>query len=213
VSDLLCVTCAVLRHLREGQSPRRPNVPRVCDGCRAHLARMLAEIPDVLLRLSVSPTRGTGEIVTRAFESKAPLNLDALGDRAGIGLGSPLGRLDAWVRDWAEIRREQLPVPTLFAVTTWLSVRLDWACAQHDAVDEFAAELRQIRQALRRWQDEVDGEDAGRCPRRPGDHRCDTQLVVDAYQPVITCPRCGASWDRRKGDWLDLRSQQAQVAA
>ncbi len=219
MSDLLCVTCPVLRgRHRDGDCrcggcrPRRPDRPPVCEGCRAHLERMLTEIPDVLLGIPYARIWGASEIKSKAYESKPPIDVEALGDLAGIGLGSPLGVLDGWARDWAETRRERLPLPTLYSVTTWLTVRLEWACDQHPAVDEFAQDVRQLRQRLRRWEERQDGSPVGPCPRRPDDQRCGGRLVADPYERTITCPRCGAVWDRETGGWVQLVAQQAAAA-
>jgi Zn ribbon nucleic-acid-binding protein len=59
--------------------------------------------------------------------------------------------LDQWVRDWQETRarREGLPVPTVPELVRWLRHRLEWACDEHPAVDEFAAEVRETLAALR----------------------------------------------------------------
>jgi hypothetical protein len=59
--------------------------------------------------------------------------------------------LDLWVRDWQETRarREGLPVPTVPELVRWLRHWLEWACDEHPAVDEFAAEVRETLAALR----------------------------------------------------------------
>lgn len=77
-----------------------------------------------------------------------------------IGHISVAAVLDSWVRDWIEVRAigEHPPLPTVAALCDWLGKRLDWACGRaplryhdvgHPAVDEFAAELRRVRSALR----------------------------------------------------------------
>src|SRR5688500_18208072 len=50
--------------------------------------------------------------------------------------------LEFWARDWADGRRERAPVPTVPLLAGWLLLRLDWACATHPALDEFAGKLR-----------------------------------------------------------------------
>lgn len=59
--------------------------------------------------------------------------------------------LDGWVRDWREHRDrgEGLPEATVPALARWLSVRLDDACDDHPAVDEFHDEIKQLRSSLR----------------------------------------------------------------
>lgn len=56
--------------------------------------------------------------------------------------------LEFWVRDWADIRREGIPLPNVRELSRWLLDRLEWACAHHPAIDEFAEKVRQIRSAL-----------------------------------------------------------------
>jgi hypothetical protein len=59
--------------------------------------------------------------------------------------------LDGWVRDWRthRSRGEGLPEPTVKILSDWLLTRLDDACDDHPAIDEFSAALRQIHGALR----------------------------------------------------------------
>jgi hypothetical protein len=56
--------------------------------------------------------------------------------------------LEFWVTDWADIRREGRPLPTVPRLAEWLLDRLEWACAHHPAIDEFAGKLRDIRNVL-----------------------------------------------------------------
>lgn len=56
--------------------------------------------------------------------------------------------LEFWARDWADIRREGIPLPNVPELSEWLRNRLEWACEHHPAIDEFAGKLRQLRTAL-----------------------------------------------------------------
>lgn len=56
--------------------------------------------------------------------------------------------LDFWVRDWANIRGEGLPVPEVGRLCGWLSDRLDWALREHPALDEFAGDVSRLLGAL-----------------------------------------------------------------
>lgn len=83
--------------------------------------------------------------------SRAPHARGVLGmDEEQIGDLSVATVLDTWVRDWREVRGrgEGLPEPTVAALCRWLADRCEWACDEHPAVDEFAAELRDVRSAL-----------------------------------------------------------------
>jgi len=68
-----------------------------------------------------------------------------------IGNVSVAAVLDSWVRDWIDVRAigERRPIASVSSLYGWLSVRLDWACDEHPAIDEFATELRHLRGALR----------------------------------------------------------------
>lgn len=56
--------------------------------------------------------------------------------------------LEFWARDWADERRERSPYPTVPVLARWLVDRLDWACARHSALVEFADKLRDLRGTL-----------------------------------------------------------------
>lgn len=115
--------------------------------------------------------------------------------------------LDSWVRDWRDTLwpDHHLPVATVDELVSWLRHRLWDACDHHPAIDEFAAEIRALRSALRRAAGEGDqrpqlceGVDCPRCGlrmmyRRPdgtGDvdcHNPDCQAVygLDAYRELV----------------------------
>lgn len=58
--------------------------------------------------------------------------------------------LHGWCRDVAETRRESEPHPDPATQCRYLLDRLDWACDEHPAVDELAAELGDLWHALYR---------------------------------------------------------------
>lgn len=61
-------------------------------------------------------------------------------------------RLDLWARDWISYQRcpgNHLPVPAVPTLVAWLRMRCGWACDEHPAVDDFAAEMRELRAVLR----------------------------------------------------------------
>lgn len=66
-----------------------------------------------------------------------------------VGRLSVASVLNAWVRDFAELRREVGPEPTVGLLCRYLGDRLDWAYTEHDAVDEFAGEVGDVWHALR----------------------------------------------------------------
>jgi hypothetical protein len=68
-----------------------------------------------------------------------------------IGRQSAATILDQWVRDTRDILfpGHHLPPATVDELVGWLRMRLDTICDRHHAVDEFAAEIRDLRGALR----------------------------------------------------------------
>jgi len=220
---LLCVCCPVLRP--KGR-PRRPNTPQVCDGCRERLSGDLSGLPETYALVDADPVRGTSEIRSREYESRPPLNIAALSllgrgsvipstdgrhwPQDQLGTVPPLDLLGWWVEDWITTRamREQMPAMVMTTVTTWLSLRLDWACDQHLAIDEFAQDVRQLASQLRPFAGKDGGTRVGNCPRAYGDDRCNTPLYVDPYVNEIRCTRCKQTWRRQDGEWMHLRAQQ-----
>jgi hypothetical protein len=146
---------------------------------------------------------------TRALMARAFLGLDP--DQ--IGDLSVATILETWVRDWREtlFPTEHLPEPYVTTLCRWLGDRLDVACDDHPAIDEFAAEMSQLTRTVATVSqvDHSRGEYVGTCPVLTRDEtRCGTILRVDPYVDEIQCNRCGTKWNRRKGDWLRLRGQQ-----
>jgi hypothetical protein len=226
-----CVVC---------RNPRRiPNRPPVCDGCREALCSHLGEIPTLFARLdSARIGSGTGPKVSGSKEPPLPLNEDnvdlALPARIGsvdirmrgdwaLKGGDPLQvgylpiatELDFWVRDWIThdwCPGNHLPAPTVSTLAGWLRVRLDDACDQHPAIDEFAGKLKSLRRALVHAVGDIKatGERVGRCPTiLRDDTRCGATLHADPYVDQIQCARCGTSWERRR--WLTLAAAQDDV--
>ena len=164
------------------------------------------------------PGQRGGAKVHAAPSSVPPLSLDVVDLTSGVNhearrllargvLGlddDQVGHLSAatilhgWVRDWADIRREAEPMPTVRELSRWLSDRLDWACEKHPALDEFARDLFELQAAL----DAITGQLPARpqrvdrpCPacgwwalsKAPGEEyircgRCDRALTDDEYR-------------------------------
>ncbi len=68
-----------------------------------------------------------------------------------VGHQSIATMLDEWVREWVATRArgEHLPTATVDALTRWLAHRVEWACDEHPAIGDFAAEMRHLRSDLR----------------------------------------------------------------
>jgi hypothetical protein len=159
-----CVVCPQMR--QDQEEPRVYARAQVCERCRLSLAEMLDSIPHLYDSLPEHLERGTGtwERVTGGdvvaalpfVEDVWDLLLPVRQPLAGtdqIGYLSVKTTMHGWVRDWAETRgkRELGALASVDEHVRWLSDRLDWACDLHPAVDEFAAELRALTRAMRRY--------------------------------------------------------------
>lgn len=169
-----CIACPQLH----GNKPRLFMRAQVCDRCRTHLADLLAAVPDLYARLPEHLERSTGVWervsggdVTAAlpfvedvwdlllgYRSPAVTLSKTPEDRredmlCQVGYLSVITVVTTWTRDWATHRRkrELAALATVEDHTRWLTDRLDWACADHPAVDEFAADLRALTRAMRRY--------------------------------------------------------------
>jgi hypothetical protein len=222
-----CVTCPVLA---PSIAPRIPSWPATCDSCRQRLRRDLSGLPDAVASLPREPGTGHGPRVSGTPEPRLPVRLlvvdltlpanhgslrpwsHRFDDEDQVGPLSVATVLDAWVRDWVETReqREHLPPANVVNLVEWLFDRLDWACDEHPAVDEFASDLRDTVRAVHSAQQLGGaGEKVGRCPMvLRDDTRCAAPLRADPYMDRITCQRCGSSWYRPDGGWWHLRALQ-----
>lgn len=142
----LCVIC---QH-------RTPEQPMVCDGCRRRMIDDLTNLVAAWQSLSAEPGKGATVRVSGTREKPLGVKVAALdlmlparhirpirdiyGDQTGAQPVAVL--LDSWVRDWAELRGEHLPAPTVSNLAAWLDIRLDWACDEHPAIDDYAREVR-----------------------------------------------------------------------
>ncbi len=186
---------------------RRPYArAQVCDGCRTWLAGqpgLIAELHAGLDDALVPATSG-GQRVSGSREAPLPLAVDALDlglpARAGtitdpyddqVGHVSVATVLDTWVRDWAGQRREGLPAADVATLARWLADRTDWACDTHTAVDEYAAELRQLTRTLR-----VVTGTAQLVVRLPAPcPDCDLLSLIRADgEDHVRCTECGRLW-------------------
>jgi hypothetical protein len=113
-----------------------------------------------------------------------------------VGVVPVATRLAAWVADWIDTGApgSVQPAPTVEILTGWLSVptRLDWACKHHPAIDDFAAEVKEIIGALYA----VNGHAAAKpehmagipCPGLTCDMMALYRTAGDIY---VECDRCG----------------------
>lgn len=159
---MICVLC----------QRRETERAQACDPCRLWLPTVLRDIGELHTTLDVTARTGAaGPRVSGSREAPVPLALDVLdltaaarlgsrgphargvlGDDDQIGHLSVATELEFWVIDWigARDKSEHRPEPTVTVMIGWLGDRLDDACDDHPAVDEFAADMRTLRAVLRR---------------------------------------------------------------
>lgn len=93
--------------------------------------------------------------------------------------------LDSWVRDWCETLGYSDPprVPTVSRLAGWLQIWLAMACREHDAIDEYARDIRVLAAKMRR--------------------AINRDLSPVRYE--APCPYCGTKTLRREpgGDWIE----------
>jgi len=207
---MICVCC---QH-------REAEWPRVCNGDRQRLRDTLRQIVELYAELpaALEPGRGGGPRVSGSREAPLPLRLAAL-DMLGPGTPSvsdrfadqvgelpPAVLLDQWVRDWVDARdqAEHVPPPVVAGLVTWLLNRLDWACDDHPAIDEFAQEITKLHRGLVTVLGQSEGKYfIGFCPtQREDGQRCGKALTADPWIDRIACPRCRTEWPREKWKWL-----------
>jgi len=148
-----CIACP---QLRAGE-PRIYERAQACEGCRSRLRSLLAELLEAYSQLELVKGSTAGARVSGSRTPPLPLAVTALDltmparvcvvrDTDGDQVGHPgvASVLDSWARDWQTYRPELLPSPNVSSLTGWLTDRLEWACDQHPAIDDFAAELRSL---------------------------------------------------------------------
>lgn len=116
-----------------------------------------------------------------------------------------------WATDWAEQLDHYRPPRTVSALVTWLRNRLNWACDDHPAVDEFAAELRAQVGRLRAL--------AGILRARPelcegvACQHCDTRALW-RIEGRVECGECGRIYTTEEYvTWVRELAQQTRKAA
>jgi hypothetical protein len=106
----------------------------VCRGHRHKIERMIAELPglydDLGTALTWSEKRDAEQGKAKNGAKNAGLNLNHLVVDARDEIHAELVRM---VRHIAEERSFTPPADTVGALATWLTVQIDWLCAQPDA--------------------------------------------------------------------------------
>lgn len=127
--------------------------------------------------------------------------------------------LETWERDWRESRGLAISgtwpdlTTALAAIVRFLHAHLDWACDNHDAIDDFADEVNRVRQAMKAARgDTPDSVYVGRCPTLVGDRPCGARLYASTWVDVIRCPQCKAKRERPEWEHLGKIMKEGGVA-
>lgn len=180
-----------------------------CERCEHTMRQQLRHLPDdasrILDELYAWRTLPGGRSNGDPAEGALPGGTDLLSASATLTskAGLEYDKLANWDEIWRETRG--LPprdtAPTLTGVCDFLTVHLAWACKEFDAIDEFAAQLRDaVKVAQAVLADERTWVKFGRfkCPTTQGDNECGNQLWVDHTDqawPAIACRACNARWE------------------
>jgi len=169
-----CILCPSTD--RDGQ-PKDPNwaMPgmQVCEGHYARTDRVLEVIPAQWGTLSAAPGSGSGQARVSGSSEQSlgvrvpvldligPANPGAVTDLFGdqSGFVSVATILDSWASDWAAVRGETRPLPTVGRLAEWLRDRLPWAAAEHPALEDFSQDLHRTAWALRAANGDLPGDD------------------------------------------------------
>lgn len=186
----------------------------VCSACRGWLAYDLDRIYDYarVLPAATAPTRAVEggiplrlAVVDLGLPARGGADTGTIHDEHGDQLGEipAAARLGSWVQDWIEVRGAGERVwfnPSASTLADWLYVRLDWACDHHQAIDEFAKEIRTLLAAMRRA---LDLEAPAAVTYRIQCPHCLTATLVRAVGATwIECHSCGRLWS--DGEYGDL---------
>lgn len=166
-----CVTCT------------KPTSEYLCPGCGDHLARDLADVPDLCAELDTTRYR-LDHVTARAAvgrDAEKPLAWKEPAADAAWVLADTLG---TWARDLAHVRHVPLDPRTVADVAGWLEHRIDWLRAHPDAAqahDEISNAVRNTRRAI-----DLPANRArfhvGPCPEHVDEQRCPGE--VWAYIPT-----------------------------
>lgn len=187
--------------------------------CATRLGENLRDIPAHYALMGAVLAPGTSSAAARVSGTRTaplPVRLEPLNLRARGGI---ITILATWEADWRETRgltpaTRGLSATDLSAIVLWLRAHLPWAITEHPAVDEFAAEIRDLLHQCRA----VAGllptmTRIGDCQALDGDQQCGAALYADAHAEEIRCRRCGSRWTR--GQWVLLGKtlREADTAA
>lgn len=181
-----------------------------CHPCQRRIDDDLAALPGLYADLAASLAPGAGGDGPRVSGSRSapvPVRLDAL---SLIADGGVTATLEAWVIDWADRgyatpgRGGRLEHRLDLAVRT-LRFNLDTAARQHEALDEFAAEIAKARRAC--------AAQAGILPPAPLTAVCPCGGILrfSFEADEATCRACGDYYERER--LIQLAQETGGIAA
>jgi len=158
-----------------GQQPRLYTRAQACEQCRIWLRDLMLQIPDLHLRQreALIPARGAGQRVSGSRQSAPiPINVAAVDlqlpsrpwnprpkhSRDQVGYVSTATRLELIASDWISYlqprrrthkgKTHYSMAPTVESLSWWLLRRVEWACDEHPAIADTAAEILQLHTDL-----------------------------------------------------------------
>lgn len=192
----------------------------LCQSCRDHLERLIAEMPARYTELGhalAGGTSGGGQRVSGSASEPLPINPAAADHRAQIA-----GVLASWCRLVADERGIRPPSgPEVTLTAPWLTVHVDW-CAGNRWVDEMLEEMRKTAGRARGLIDPDRRLPTGERCRTVDDDggRCDGAIVFiqgGDEQWSARCSECGPQeaapylHDGLSGRWVTIERVEAYI--
>ncbi len=199
-----CVIC--YRELTQAERARY-----ACRMCERGIGAELTALPGLYEQLGehLAPSGpAVGEYVRGgSVEAPLPVSEDVLSLTSAGGIVTILA---SWEADWREtLGWDPSPAARLShalpGIVNFLHTNLLWACGEHSAIDEFAAEVHQLHRAAARIVDPVEAPTVvGRCPRADDDlgRPCGGRLELPPGGQTVRCSHCNTGWGQLQ--WLDL---------
>lgn len=188
--------------------------------CADRLRADLIAIPGLyaLMGAVLAPGAAAGGAhVSGTRTAPLPVRLEPLSLRARGGIVTVMA---TWEADWREVRgfapaERGSSERDLAAIVLWLRAHLPWAIEEHQAIVEFAGELRDIGMQCRATAGLLPKlRRIGDCPALVEDEPCGAALYADPTAEEIRCRKCRTRWPR--AHWMllgkTLRGEEAMSA-
>lgn len=188
-------TCLICQHATQHMA---------CIKCENHMRRQLIELPQLMEQASGNLAPGQGGD-GRSTERTLGINVAALDVAAGF---DAIAVLESWERIWREdyeltpygeatAKLDSSGGTLLRHIVGFLATWLERSCTDHPAIDEFAAELRQIHRSSQQAAG-ITKRTAWRvtCPADTDDGECGNVLIVSGedFGGSLTCRTCSTTW-------------------